>query len=94
MGVCVSAYHHLSVQLGAFFFACPGMGLVSWDPPVGNYVYVYIMHVVAAADKGPDPLRLYPLRPPHRNSARSHMLRFQACQSRPGVMLSRALPPQ
>ena len=35
-------------------FACPAMGQVSWDPPVGNFVYVlmltsrYLPHVDTA----------------------------------------------
>jgi len=27
-------------QTGSSFFACPASGQVSWDPPVGSFVYV------------------------------------------------------
>jgi hypothetical protein len=29
-----------ALQTQASFFACPATGQVSWDPPVGNFVYV------------------------------------------------------
>ena len=31
---------HICIQTGVSFFACPSTGEVSWDPPVGNFVYV------------------------------------------------------
>jgi Rho GTPase-activating protein 39 len=30
-------------QTQVSFFACPATGQVSWDPPVGNFVYVYML---------------------------------------------------
>ena len=32
--------HCVPVQTGAQFFACPSTGECSWEPPVGNFVYV------------------------------------------------------
>jgi hypothetical protein len=37
----VSSIRLLTLKTGAVFYACPATGEVSWDPPEGNFVYVF-----------------------------------------------------
>jgi hypothetical protein len=37
-------------QTQTSFFACPATGQVSWDPPVGNFVYVLFLRLLRRRD--------------------------------------------
>lgn len=49
--------HHTAIQTQVSFFACPSTGQVSWDPPVGNFVYVL--------------MQMFPGHLPHDNNIRA-----------------------
>jgi WW domain len=52
--------HILQTQVS--FFACPATGQVSWDPPIGNFVYVFICAFFVRL-----PMRNYCRLPPSEN---------------------------
>jgi Rho GTPase-activating protein 39 len=40
------AYSTIVSKTQTSFFACPATGQVSWDPPVGNFVYVLLPYFI------------------------------------------------